>query len=76
MGAISPPRWGCPPSQHSPRHARPDFERRTLAAFHVGAAERPDTTFGTVDDDVIAHCDKEFRRTDFTELILDWDWPE
>ncbi|MGY5883416.1 HD domain-containing protein [Modestobacter lacusdianchii] len=57
-------------------HPRPDFKRRILAAFRDGFVDRPDTTFGTVNDDVLAHFDPAFRRTDFTQVILGSDWPE
>jgi len=36
-------------------HPRPDFKRQILAAFTQGFADRPDTTFGTVNADVLAH---------------------
>jgi HD superfamily phosphodiesterase len=36
-------------------HPRPDFKRQILAAFTNGFANRPDTTFGTVNADVLAH---------------------
>jgi hypothetical protein len=57
-------------------HPRPDFKRRILEAFYEGFRERPDTTFGTVNADVLAHFDPGFSRTDFTRVILDSDWPE
>lgn len=57
-------------------HPRPDFKRRILAAFRDGFADRPDTTFGTVNDDVLAHFDPAFRRTDFTEVVLGSAWAE
>jgi len=57
-------------------HPRPDFKRRILAAFRDGFAERPDTTFGTVNDDVLAHFDPDFRRTDFADVVLGSAWPE
>jgi HD superfamily phosphodiesterase len=57
-------------------HPRPDFKRRILQAFHDGMAHRPDSTFGTVNDDVLAHFDPTFVRTDFVQTILDNGWPE
>lgn len=57
-------------------HPRPDFKRRILAAFRDGVADRPDTTFGTVNDDVLAHFDPSFRRIDFAEVVLRSAWPE
>jgi hypothetical protein len=57
-------------------HPRPDFKRRIVAAFHAGIVHRPDTTFGTVNDDVLAHFDPSFRRTDFVEMIQGSGWSE
>lgn len=57
-------------------HPRPDFKRSILAAFRDGFADRPDTTFGTVNDDVLAHFDPTFRRTDFAEVVLGSAWPQ
>ncbi|MFD0786673.1 HD domain-containing protein [Micromonospora azadirachtae] len=57
-------------------HPRPDFKRQILAAFNQGVAHRPQTTFGTVNDDVLAHFDPSFVREDFVQIILGNDWPE
>jgi HD domain len=57
-------------------HPRPDFKNGILAAFYEGMRDRPDTTFGTMNDDVIAHFDESFRRQDFVEIIRGNDWPE
>ncbi|TYK44056.1 HD domain-containing protein [Actinomadura decatromicini] len=57
-------------------HPRPDFKNRILRSFYQGMADRPDTTFGTMNDDVIAHFDPSFTRTDFVELIKNSPWPE
>jgi hypothetical protein len=57
-------------------HPRPDFKNRILNAFYQGMKERPDTTFGTMNDDVIAHFDPSFRRVDFASVIQDSAWPE
>ena len=57
-------------------HPRPDFKNRILRAFHNGMADRPDTTFGTMNDDVLAHFDPSFHRTDFVEIIRGSAWPE
>jgi hypothetical protein len=56
-------------------HPRPDFKRRILAAFTDGFKDRPDTTFGTVNADVLAHFVPGFQRIDFVEVILDSSWP-
>lgn len=57
-------------------HPRPDFKRQILHAFNEGMADRPETTFGTMNDDVLAHFDPRFRRTNFVELIEQNAWPE
>jgi HD superfamily phosphodiesterase len=57
-------------------HPRPDFKRQILAAFTNGFSDRPDTTFGTVNADVLAHFSPGFRRTDFVEVIESNAWPE
>jgi hypothetical protein len=35
---------------------------------------RPDSTFGTVNDDVLAFKDPRFQRTDFCKVILASAW--
>jgi hypothetical protein len=57
-------------------HPRPDFKRQILAAFTHGFRDRPDTTFGTVNADVLAHFAPEFTRTDFVEVIQGSAWPD
>jgi hypothetical protein len=57
-------------------HPRPDFKRQILAAFTDGFKDRPDTTFGTVNADVLEHFLPGFRRTDFVEVIESNAWPE
>lgn len=57
-------------------HPRPDFKNRILQAFNDGMVHRPETTFGTMNDDVLAHFDPSFTRTNFVDLIQDNAWPE
>ncbi|MCU1670236.1 MAG: Diguanylate cyclase [Blastococcus sp.] len=57
-------------------HPRPDFKRQILAAFTDGFKDRPDTTFGTVNADVLARYVPGFERTDFVDVILGNAWPE
>ncbi len=57
-------------------HPRPDFKRRILAAFNDGIKHRPDSTFGTVNADVLQHFDLAFIRGDFVDVILKNSWPE
>src|SRR6201993_4609620 len=51
-------------------HPRPDFKRRILQAFTDGMKHRPETTFGTVNADVLEHFDPSFVRGDFVDIIL------
>jgi hypothetical protein len=57
-------------------HPRPDFKRRILTAFNDGMKHRPDSTFGTMNDDVLQHFDPGFVRENFVEIILNNAWPE
>ncbi|GAA4542309.1 HD domain-containing protein [Mycobacterium paraffinicum] len=57
-------------------HPRPDFKNRILSAFNDGMKHRPQTTFGTMNADVLAHFDAGFERTDFVDIILNNSWPE
>nr|WP_062339217.1 HD domain-containing protein [Herbidospora sakaeratensis] len=57
-------------------HPRPDFKKRILAAFTDGIKDRPDTTFGNVKADVLAHFVPGFVRGDFVEVIENSAWPE
>jgi hypothetical protein len=57
-------------------HPRPDFKREILAAFTEGVSPKPETTFGNVKADVLAHYVPGFERGDFVRTILDSPWPE
>lgn len=57
-------------------HPRPDFKRQILHAFNEGMVDRPDTTFGTMNDDVLAHFDPLFKRANFVDIIEQNAWPE
>jgi hypothetical protein len=57
-------------------HPRPDFKRQILKAFTDGFAHRPDTTFGTVNADVLEHFVPGYRHLDFVDVIQDSAWPE
>ncbi|MBP1327440.1 HD superfamily phosphodiesterase [Leucobacter exalbidus] len=57
-------------------HPRPDFKNRILAAFTEGLKDRPDTTFGNVKADVLAHFVPGFTRGDFVEVIQGSAWSE
>jgi hypothetical protein len=57
-------------------HPRPDFKNEILQAFTDGFQERPDTTFGTVNADVLEHFVPNFHRVDFVDVIKNSAWPE
>jgi HD superfamily phosphodiesterase len=57
-------------------HPRPDFKNRILHAFDDGMKNRPASTFGTMNADVLQHFDSSFVREDFVDLILGNSWPE
>ncbi|MEU0382630.1 MULTISPECIES: HD domain-containing protein [Streptomyces] len=57
-------------------HPRPDFKNGILAAFTEGIRDRPETTFGNVKADVLAHYVPGFERGDFVEVIKGSSWPE
>ncbi|OBI72339.1 HD domain-containing protein [Mycobacterium asiaticum] len=57
-------------------HPRPDFKNRIIAAFNQGMKHRPDSTFGTMNDDVLAHFDPNFKRANFVDIIRNNSWPE
>ncbi|GAA1521520.1 HD domain-containing protein [Kribbella lupini] len=57
-------------------HPRPDFKRQILQAFTDGFKHRPDTTFGTVNADVLEHFVPGYRHIDFVDVIQNSTWPE
>jgi hypothetical protein len=57
-------------------HPRPRFKERILDAFTTGFADRPGSTFGTVNADVLEHFIPGFRRVDFVDIIQNSAWPE
>jgi HD domain len=57
-------------------HPRPQFKQRILAAFNDGMKHRPQTTFGTMNADVLAHFDPTFEGVDFVDKILNNSWSE
>ena len=50
------------------------FKKSIIDAFYKGMKHRPDSTFGTVNDDVLAFKDRRFQRTDFCKVILASAW--
>ena len=57
-------------------HPRPGFKRQILQAFTDGMEPRPDTTFGTVNADVLQRFVPGFQRGNFVDIIETSEWPE
>ncbi|MFF3907605.1 HD domain-containing protein [Streptomyces sp. NPDC001848] len=57
-------------------HPRGDFKKEFLQEFVDGLKDRPDTTYGTVNADVLEHFVPGFRRTSMVERVLDAPWPQ
>jgi HD superfamily phosphodiesterase len=58
-------------------HPRGDhFKEQIIHAFYDGFCHKPETTFGTVNDDVLALLDPKFKRTNFCTIILNSAWRE
>ena len=55
-----------------PREA--DFKHGIIDAFYQGMKHRPDSTFGTFNDDILACKDPHFRRIDMCSVILASNW--
>ena len=56
-------------------HPRGDFKNAFLREYLDGQKDRPDTTDGTVNSDVLEHFIPGFRRTTTVERILGSAWP-
>ncbi|MDT5001783.1 MAG: hypothetical protein QOK12_3888, partial [Mycobacterium sp.] len=52
------------------------FKNEILQAFTDGFSDRPETTFGTVNADVLEHFVPGFRRNDFVDVNNNSAWPE
>jgi len=59
--------------QAFPRTAQ--FKEDILQAFYDGMAHRPHSTFGTVNDDVLADKNPSFQRENFCTIIRRSAWP-
>lgn len=51
-----------------------DFKHAIIDAFYEGLKHRPDSTFGTFNDDFLAYKDHAFRRGDMCSIILHSPW--
>ncbi|RDJ98052.1 HD domain-containing protein [Paraburkholderia lacunae] len=59
--------------QAYPREA--GFKKRVIEAYARGMEHRPETTFGTVNADVLDRWDPNYRRLNFCGTVLGSDWP-
>jgi hypothetical protein len=50
------------------------FEQDIIDAFYDALKHRPDSTFGTFNDDFLAYKDPSFRRGDLCSVIVDSPW--
>ena len=50
------------------------FKEKIIQAFYDGFHHKPDSTFGTVNDDVLALLDPKFKRANFCSIILNSGW--
>ncbi|MEV4349151.1 HD domain-containing protein [Actinoplanes sp. NPDC049596] len=57
-------------------HPRPGFKKAIVDAFADGFRRRPDTTFGTVNADVLEHRVPGYHHIDFVDVIENSAWPE
>jgi hypothetical protein len=51
-----------------------DFGNRVIDTFHEGLKQRPESTFGTFNDDFLACRDPGFQRADLCSIILGSRW--
>jgi hypothetical protein len=56
-------------------HPRGDFKHDFLQAYAEGQMHRPDTTYGTVNADVLEHFMPTFQRTNMVDRVLTSPWP-
>jgi len=52
------------------------FKEEIINAFNEGFKHKPETTFGTVNDDVLVLHNPSFKRTNFCSIILNSAWKE
>jgi HD domain-containing protein len=56
-------------------HPRGDFKNEFLKTYFDGQKDRPETTNGTVNADVVEHFDPGFHHTTTVERVLGSPWP-
>lgn len=55
-------------------YPRGDFKRDFLVTFHEGLRHRPDTTYGTVNSDILEHFDPAFRPRSMVDRVMSSPW--
>jgi hypothetical protein len=55
-------------------HPRGDFKREFLQTTYAGLKNRPDTTYGTINADVLERFMPHFRRGSMVDRIVDSHW--
>ena len=63
-----------PPAHFRITAEHPGFKKKLLEAYARGMEHRPETTFGTLNADVLDRWDPNFRRLNFCGLVLGSDW--
>lgn len=56
-------------------HPRGNFKEEFIRTFHEGLKHRPDTTYGTINADILEHFEPGFRRGSMVERITGSAWP-
>jgi hypothetical protein len=56
-------------------HPRGDFKNEFLATLHGGLKDRPDTTYGTVNADILEHFEPGIHRMNMVDRIRHSAWP-
>jgi hypothetical protein len=56
-------------------HPRGAFKNEFLQVLHEGLKDRPDTTYGTVNADILEHFGPDFRRASMVERVMGSSWP-
>lgn len=56
-------------------HPRGDFKNEFLQTFHEGLKHRPDTTYGTINADILEHFVPDFRRASMVDRVIASCWP-
>jgi hypothetical protein len=52
------------------------FKERIIESFALAMQKRPETTYGTVNADILDRFDPDFQRKNFCGQILGSDWPD